>query len=47
MYQKMQKGNQKIVKGARAMAQWLRALAALAENLGSFPRTYMVVYNQL
>jgi hypothetical protein len=29
------------------VAQWLRALVALAEDLGSVPSTHMVVHNYL
>lgn len=37
----------KNVPGAREMTQWLRALAALPENSGSIPRTYMGAHNCL
>jgi hypothetical protein len=33
--------------GAGDMAQWLRALAALSENLGSIPRIHMAAHNCL
>lgn len=33
--------------GAGAMAQWVRALAGLPEDLGSNPSTYMVVHSRL
>jgi hypothetical protein len=33
--------------GAVEMASWVRALAALAEDLGSIPSTNMAVYNCL
>lgn len=32
---------------AGEMAWWLRALAALSENLGSDPNTYMAAHNHL
>ena len=31
--------------GVGEMAQWLRTLAALAEDLSSVPSTYMVAHN--
>ena len=42
-----QKGGKKRKEGAGAMAQWLRALAVLAEGLGSVPSTNMVTLNPL
>jgi hypothetical protein len=33
--------------GAREMAQWLRALTALPEVLGSIPSTHMEAHNHL
>ena len=33
--------------GAGEMAQWLRALSALAEDPGSIPSTHMVAKNPL
>ena len=33
--------------GVREMAQWLRALAALTEDLGSIPTNHMVANNDL
>jgi hypothetical protein len=41
---------QKWIPGAGEMAQWLRALAALQEILGSIPNSYMVdttIHNSL
>jgi hypothetical protein len=34
-------------KCAKEMAEWLRALAALPEDLGLIPSTHMVAYNCL
>jgi hypothetical protein len=34
-------------RGAREMAQWLGALAALPEGLGLTPSTHMVAHNHL
>jgi hypothetical protein len=36
-----------VLVGAREMHQWLRALAALSENLGSIPSTHMATLNCL
>jgi len=36
-----------ILWGARAMAQWLRALTALPEDLGSIPSNDMAAHNCL
>jgi hypothetical protein len=36
-----------ILGGAGEMAQWLRALAALAENSSSILNTHMVAHNHL
>jgi hypothetical protein len=33
--------------GPGEMAQWLKGLAALAEDLGSIPNTHLVVHNHL
>ena len=33
--------------GAGEMAQWLRALTILPENLGSIPSNHMVAHNHL
>lgn len=33
--------------GSGKMAQWLRALAALEEDLGLVPSTHMLVFNHL
>jgi hypothetical protein len=35
----------KKLKQAGEMAQWVRALVALAEDLGSVPSTYKAAYN--
>lgn len=40
------KESKKIFQGAGEMAQWQRALAVIAEDLGSTPSTLMVAYNQ-
>lgn len=37
----------KAMSGATEMAQWLRALANLAEELGLVPNAYVVVHNYL
>jgi hypothetical protein len=34
-------------KGARELAQWLKTLAALPEDLGSVPSTHMVTHMYL
>jgi hypothetical protein len=34
-------------RGVREMAQWLRALAALAKDLGLVPSTHRVAHNHL
>lgn len=36
-----------VMIGARAMAQQLKVLAALAEDLGSIPSTHMAAHNHL
>jgi hypothetical protein len=37
----------KVGKGAGEMAQWLRALASLPEDLGLIPSTHIRVHNHL
>lgn len=34
-------------RDAREIAQWSRALVALAVNAGLVPKTHMVIYNHL
>jgi hypothetical protein len=42
---KLRQKNQTL--GAREMAQWFRALAAISEVLSSIPSNYMVAHNHL
>jgi hypothetical protein len=39
--------SKKLCPVAAEMAQWLRALAAFAEDLGSIPSTYNIIHNYL
>lgn len=42
-----EESNLKILIGPKEMAEQLRVVAALAENLGSVPNTHMVAHNCL